>query len=412
MQKCFLVTNKVTQIRDYLEHRSIVEVVEERRALAELDLAHLGIVDVDKLLYIYYASDDGDLAFRTDLNMLRQLLSSPFFNASEGIFILVDTENPMIEDLIRSACRDTELTGPRLTTIHHKGALTLSDVSVYVAGTALGTQTSSSYRAVYVREEDSEEHARFADVADGLESILPVLTDQYAMYKKRAEVEAMSSSRNVSETFLRPQVMRNFAVRPTPIIRQWRAFVISGTQYTKFENAAHYLSEYFTRVGNRCMIINMTTSASTRINIEGARMLNITELANRDSMVEKVAILNCKYTQLGFVAEMLDNLIGVNYYIFVCDPEDYSEVSAFLAPLCEQLYCSYVLHFTEDAVQDYLATGAAATTVFLSRAVLFKPFEVTKYRSEFEGTRVAEFFLNDVDTTDFYECATGGGLSE
>lgn len=410
MQKCFLVSNKVTQVRDYLEHRSIVEIEEEHRSLTELDLTRLGIIDIDKFIYIYYGSDDGDLAFRSDLNIFRQLLSSAFFHTSEGIFILVDCQNPMLEDLIKSACRDSNLLGAKLDIIHHTGMLTFSDVSKYVSGSAFGSQTTSSYKAVYIREEDSQERERFVNSGDGMDSILPVLTDQYAMYKKRAEVEAISSARNVTETFLRPQVLQNFQRRPTPSFQQWNAFLLTGLEYTEFTRGVDYLLDYYGRVGYRCMVVDLTATPSIRVNIAGSHQYTLSEIQVRGSFSERFGYLHCRYNQLGFVVEMLDNIEGVNAHIFVCERQQYGVLREFLTPLCSNLYCNYVTHFCEDAIKDYLTEDVQATTLFLSQATIYRPFKIQEYREAFKGTRVASFALDDIDTTDYYECATGGGL--
>lgn len=410
MQKCFLVSNKVTQVRDYLEHRSIIEVEEEHRNLSELDLTRLGIIDIDKFLYIYYGSDDGDLSFRTDLNIFRQLLSSAFFHTSEAIFILVECQNPMLEDLIKSACRDSNLIGAKLDIIHHTGMLTFSDVSKYVSGSAFGSQTTSSYKAVYIREEDSQERERFVNSADGMDSILPVLTDQYAMYKKRAEVEAVSSARNVTETYIRPQILQNFSKRPTPVIQQWNAFLLTGLEYTEFTRGVGYLLDYYGRVGYRCMVVDVTSTPSIRVDSAGARNYSVGEIQVRNSFSERFGYLKCRYNQLGYVVEMLDNIEGVNTYIFVCERQDYRTLREFLSPLCSNLYCNYVTHFCEEAVQDYLREDVTSTTLFLSQATIYRPFKIQKYRDDFKGTRVASFALDDIDTTDYYECATGGGL--
>lgn len=411
MQKCFLVSNKATQVREYLEHRSIIEVLEEHRSLQELDLQHLGIVDVDKFIFLYYATDDGDLAFRSDLNVLRQLLNSPFFRADEGIFVLVDCENPMLEDLIHSACRDTNFVGSKLEVIHHSGALTLNDVSKYIAGTVLGSQTTSSYKAVYIREEETEERERYANVGDGMETILPVLTDHYTMYKRRAEVEAVSSSRVVTDAYTRPQVLRDFTKLGHPTIKQWTAFLLSGVRYTQFENGVNYLIEYFTRVGHRCLVVDITNSKSVNIILPGAKLFDVGGISTKTSFIEQVGYLKCRYNQLGYVVEMLDNIEGVNTYIFVCDADAYPELKEYLDPLCSTLYADFVTHFTEDAVQDYLSMGVSSTAVFLSRAVMYRKFSLDNYKQDFEGQRVALFQLEDVDTTDFYECTIGGGFS-
>lgn len=408
MQRAFLVANKTTQIKEYLEHRSIIEIFEEHRSLTELDLMHLGIIDVNKFIYLYYASDDGDLAFRSDLNVLRQLLSSAFFHADEGMFILIDCKNPMLEDLINSACRDSNFIGPKLTIIHHSGALTFSDVSKYIAGVVVGEQTISSYRSVYVREADTEERERFDSQAnDGLTSVLPVLTDQYTMYRKRSDVEAISSGRVVTDVAHRPQTLKNFAKIVAPAVNQWSAFLVSGEPYSRFEESATYLTEYLARVGLRSLVVNVTTRPLSIVR-QGAALVQLKDIMNRRSFVEKVGYLDCRFNQLGFAIEMMDNIEGVNSHVFVCDSEDFGAVQELLRPLCRTLYSDFVTHFTEDAVKAYLEMGVKATTVFLSTAVAYNEFTLPVYREAFAGTRVAAFPLTEVDTTDFYECATGG----
>ena len=409
MQRCFLVSNKTTQVQQYLEHRSIIEVTEEHRSLSELDLAHLGIVDVDKFIYIYYGSDDGDLAFRSDLNILRQLLASPFFNTSEGIFILVDCQNPMLEDLIHSACRDTNLIGTKLEVIHHSNVLTLNDVSKYITGTTFGTNTNSTYKNVYIKEADLDERERYSNDSTGIDTVLPVLTDQYTMYCKRAEVEAISSSRQVFDSYTRLQILRDFTKLGTPTVHRWNTFLLSGELYTKFPRGTNNLLDYFKRVGIRCLVIDLTHRMSSAVAIPDARHYTLSELSQRGTFSEQAALIKCRYNQLGYVIEMLDNIEGANRHIFVCDSEDYCECKEYLAPLCNSLYTNYVTHYAEDAVQDYLALGVKSTTLFLSTEVRHVEFDLFKYKEDFAGQRVALFGDESVDTTDFYECAIGGG---
>ena len=408
MQKCFLVSNKVTNVREYLEHRSIVEVVEEHRSLTELDLTHLGIIDVDKLIYIYYESDDGDLAFRSDLNVLRQLLSSPFFHTSEGIFILVDCKNPMLEDLIHSACRETNLIGARLNVIHHSNVLTLSDVSRYITGSVFGTTTTSSYKAVYIKEGETAERDRYANDTTGIDTVLPVLTDQYSMYKRRAEVEAVSSSRQVSDISTRPQILRDFTQLGTATIKRWSAFLWSGEPYTKFEYGVNNLIDYFSRIGVRCVVVDATSRRSSEVHIVDAKLYSLQEMRQRGTFSEAAALIKCRYNQLGYVVEMLDNIEGASQYIFVCDSEDFMICREYLVPLCEILHANYVTHYSEDAVQDYIASGFIATTLFLSEAVKREDFNIYNYKEDFGDQRVALFTLENLDAVDFYECAIGG----
>lgn len=408
MQKCFLVSNRSTQVREYLENRSIIEVVEEYKTLSELDLERLGIVDVDKFVYIYYGADDADWVFRSDLNMLRQLLRSAFFHVDEGIFILVDCQNPMLEDFIYAACKDSNLTKEKLDIHHHKGALMLNDVSTYIIGSAFGTQTSSSYKTVYIKEKEEEERERFANVSQGVDSILPILTDQYSMYKKRAEVEAIRSSRFVTDIYERPQKIRGFAEHKEATIKQWRAFILSGKEFTGFEFGAAYLTEYLSKVGERCLIIDLSDCNVGSTITAPIKVLGLSDIRVTTSFAEYVGLLKCEYFQLGYVMELLDNVESADVLLFVCDWDEYMGLIRYITPICEELYCDFVTHYLEEAVLWFLREGIEATTLFLSTASIVREFDIYKYRDSFKNTRVALFTVDDIDSTDFFECAVGG----
>ena len=136
MQRAYLVINKDTQIAGYLTQRSILDVVDERRSLTDLDLNNMPIVDVERLIIIFYDLADGGLSFRAEMNALRNLLSSAFFNADTMTAILVNIEDPMTEDIINSAIRDSKLSHGNLEVIHHDGTLMFSDVGNYQIGRA------------------------------------------------------------------------------------------------------------------------------------------------------------------------------------------------------------------------------------------------------------------------------------
>lgn len=408
MQKCFLVANKATQVSEYLSHRSIVEVTEEHRSLVELNLDRLGIIDVDKFIYLYYATDDGDLAFRSDLNVFRQLLGNAFFHTTEAIFILVGCDNPMLEDLIHSACRNSDLAGAKLNIIHHSGTLTLNDVSRYIAGFTVGAQTQSSYKSVFIREEDSDEKERYSSESSGLEAVLPVLTDHYAMYKRRADIEAVSSARVVTDVRNRPQILHNFARIEKPTIKRWSAFLLSGSPYTKFELGARYLTEYLARVGLRCVVVDISGGARSHVSIPDSRTLTLGELSEKMAMAEQIGYLRCRPNQLGYLVSMLDNLDGVSVLIVVCNEREYTYVYDLILPLCSTLNRDFVIHHCEYAVLDYLDSGLRSTTVFLSSAAVEENFDIMKYKDSFDGQRVALFETVQPDTTEFYECAIGG----
>lgn len=408
MQKCFLVSGKNTMIRDYFTRRSIMEVVDERRNLSDIDLNNMGIVDIDKFIYIYYGSDDYDMSFRADLNVLRQMLNSPFFHADDGIFILVDGTNAMLEDYIKSACRGTSFVGNHLRVIHHKGALTLNDISGYMSGDVYGEDVVSSYRTVYIRESDNEEHDRFLNSSSDLQMILPVLTDQYAMYAKRAKVEALSSATTISEPTVRPQFLQDFTVTPKASVKRWNAFLISGDLYTNFQLGVKYLTSYFGKMGLRTAVVDLTDRFSNHIELPNSRLYSLPELRSTSTFAEQSAFIRAKFSNLGYVFEMIENIEGVAVYLFVCEPEKVKELQSYLTPICDKLYTNYTTHYCEESLQDFLASNLEVSTLFLSNMNINKAFNIEVYRESFKDVRVAWMFQEDIaDLTAYYNNALG-----
>lgn len=408
MESCFLVSNKSTKVRDYLEHRSIMSVEEEHKSLTELNIQRMNIIDVDVMLYIYYNSDDQDLQFRSDLNILRQLLGTVYFNVDRAIFLLIDCDNPMLEDLVHSACKNSTLIGDKLEVIHHSGSLTLNDVSRYVTGSTVGSTTSSSYKSVYIREGDSEETERFnSQISDSILSVLPVLTDSYSMYKKRAEVESLSAGVIVNEPYQRPQSIKSFPKYRQPVGHQWKAFLISGDEFTGFERSVEYIIDYTHRVGLRALVVDLYSTGEPKVDLRGLCNIPLTSITSRQAFEEKAAYIRTRFNQLGFVVENLSNIEGADVYIFLCTADDYPIIQNFLLPLCQKLYSDFVTHFTEEGLKHYLSRGIKSTTLYLSRKVASEQFDISKYKPDFTGTRVAEFQLDYVDSTEFYELAVG-----
>ena len=407
MQKAYLVSNKDTAVAEFLARRSIMEVVEERRSLSDVDLDHLGIIDVNKFLYIYYGSDDGGLSFRTDLNIMRQLLRSAFFHADSAMFILVNNNDPLLEDLILAACRDTTFQGSNLDIIHHSGALVLNNVAEYLTGDVFGDVVKSTYRSVYIREADSEERNRYAESSDTLERVMPMLTDQWGMYKRRAAVESLSSSMIYSELLQKPQIFDDFPTQLRDSDKGMTSVVLSGDRYTKFGVGAEYLVQYFSRVGVRVFIIDMTGIKSNHVDSAYSKQVSIVDIQSQMGFEEMSAKLKCNVSQLGYVMEMLENVRGVGVYVFVCDRNDFAKVSEFVGMISTRNFKCFTTHFCEEALTDLISGVLDVNTVFLSTDGIYREFDITKYRENFDGIRVARFESSGIDATAFYESIFG-----
>lgn len=412
MQRCFLVTNKETPIASYLQHRSIMEVTEEHRSLMEVNMEQLQIVDVDKLLYIYYPTDDGDLSFRSDMNALRVLLSSAFFHVTEALFILVNSGNPLLEDLIYSALRDSSLPRDKIEIVQHSGSLMLSEVGKYVSGSAVGQTTTSSYKDVYIREADKEEQERYGNTASDISSVLPVLTDMASLYAQRAGVEAISAGRVVSETAERPQEVSDFSRVNVSTAKSTTAFVVSGEQWTESERAIGYFVNYYNIAGTRCLIVNFNKELFIGNYAGQCTQLDLMDIKSPITPELSVSVLDVRFNQIGYVIEFLRNIRGVEHYIFNVRDEDFVTACRLFQQLHETVYTLYISHYTVESVQRYLARGYKTTALFMSFEHFKKDFDLQAFKQDLHGTVVAVFPTEDVDYIEFYNFATGGGRDE
>lgn len=413
MQRCFLVVNKETPIANYLQHRSIMEITEEHRSLTEINMEHLQIVDVDKFLYIYYPTDDGDLSFRSDMNAMRVLLSSAFFHVTEALFILVNSENPLLEDLIYSALRESSLTRDKIEIVQHTGTLMLSEVGKYVSGSAVGQTTVSSYKEVYIREADKEEQERYDNgTGSDIASVLPVLTDMAALYSQRANVEAISAGRVVSEPSDRPQIVSEFSRTSTKATRTTHAFIVSGERWTEGERAVSYLVNYYNIAGTRCLIINFNSDIYIGDYAGECTQLNVMDIKVPVTPELAISALDARFTQVGYVIEFLQNVRGVDNYIINVAPGDFSKAVRLAQQMFEVVYTVYVAHYNLKSVRDYLAAGLKTTALFLSFEHFKKDFNLQAFKQDLKSTVVAAFPTEDVDYIEFFNFATGGGTDE
>ena len=412
MQKCFLVANKETQIANYLGHRSIIDVTEEHRSLTEINLEKIEIVDVDKFLYIYYQTDDSDLSFRSDMNALRALMASAFFHVSEVLFILVNNENPLMEDLIHSALRDAPIGRDKIEIVHHTGSLMLADVGKYISGAAAGQAANSSYRDVYIREADKEEKERYENYGSDIDSVLPVLTDMASLYSQRAGVEALSSGRVVNDPFMRPQLVTNFSKLSVSTNRTLDTFVVSGERWTGFERVCEYLIEYFTSVGQRCLVINLSGSSNVVSLLPNSSVLELMDIRNPMTPEKAIAVISGRFDQFGYILQFLQNIKGIEQYIINVSSEDFIATCNLVAQLSKDVHSAFVAHYREDSVQEFIRCGFRSTVLFLSFEKLKEDFALQAYKEYFKDMLVAQFPTEDVDYVEVYNFAMGGYRNE
>ena len=265
----YLVVNRETQVQEFLTRRSIMDIKAEHRALTELDLTHLEIIDVDKFIYIYYASADSEIAFRTDLNIYRQLLESPFFHADESVFILVGAETANIDDLIRAAARNGK-DKTQLRIIHHSGQLQLNDVLRYLVGSVFGNEVTTLYKDVFIREADKEERERFEPKGGDVREIIPSLTDTYTSYHQKVKVEA---GRIISESNELPHTVDDFSPVNLPKEKTFDTFLITGDMFSMYHLAVGFLATYFESCGKRTLIVDARNEPLFTLSVPDSKKL-------------------------------------------------------------------------------------------------------------------------------------------
>lgn len=409
MQRAYLVINKETQIASYLQHRSILDVQTEQRTLTSLNINNMPIVDVERLVIIFYNTDDEGLSFRAEMNALRNLLASAFFNADSMTIILVNIDDPLAEDLVHSATRDSKLTNDKVEIIHHNGTLMFSNVGEYIAGAAIGQQTSSSFKSVYIREADKEEKDRYENTPgeDGIDTILPALTDMATLYRQRAHVEAISAGRNVRETAVRPETVEDFTRTGAPKIKTYPLFVVSGEAFTKPERATRYLVDYTRVVGRRILVINTDTTVDLTPMLEDSTEITLGSIKVQSTPPAPVAVLNIRFNQLSYVFQFLNNILGIAEVIFNVELEDYVQMCKFADQLSNEVSKVYIAHFNKKSVETFISKAIPATAIFLTFELFQEDFGLQSYKKELKRCIVGKFPTEEVDVIEFRDLSTG-----
>lgn len=409
MQRAYLVINKETQIASYLTHRSILDIQEERRTLTTLNLNNMPIVDVERFVIIFYQTDDEGLSFRAEMNALRNLLSSAFFNADSLTVILVNVEDPLVEDLVHSATRDSKLVGDKVEIIHHTGTLMFSNVGEYIAGAAVGQQSSSSFRSVYIREADKEEKDRFENAQGdgGLDTILPALTDMATLYKQRAHVEAISAGRTVHENATRPEVVDDFSRIDAGTTKTYPLFVVSGENFTGYERATKYLVDYTRVIGRRILVVNTDNTVDLPALLEDCIEIPIGSVKVQSTPASPVAVLQVRFNQLSYVVQFLSNILGIEEIIFNVAIEDYVQMCKFADQMSNDVSKVYIAHFHKRSVENFISKAIPATAIFLTFELFQSDFGLQGYKKELKRCIVGKFPTEEVDVIEFRDLATG-----
>lgn len=400
----YLVVNRETQVQEFLTRRSIMDIKAEHRALTELDLTHLEIIDVDKFIYIYYASADSEIAFRTDLNIYRQLLESPFFHADESVFILVGAETANIDDLIRAAARDGK-DKTQLRIIHHSGQLQLNDVLRYLVGSVFGNEVTTLYKDVFIREADKEERERFEPKGGDVREIIPSLTDTYTSYHQKVKVEA---GRIISESNELPHIVDDFSPVNLPKEKTFDTFLITGDMFSMYHLAVGFLATYFESCGKRTLIVDARNEPLFTLSVPDSKKLHWSEIFSKVSTVESTVIVDIRYEQFGLAVENFVNFSDYSQLIVLTDSIDqFEHLREFVVPFSNEVISTFVTHYTKECLEGFIKSGIEVTSLMLNPSFLHDNVDVQEYKDKLSKFAVSCFPTEDLDPVDFYNCTTG-----
>ena len=131
MLSAYLVVNKPSTAAEYLEKHNILHIEHYSTSLSTRDIND-SIIDVDKLLYIYYGDVPDDTMFKADLSTLRNRLESAYFTCRSFLFILVKAR-PDLPDYIHAALDRFHFDDDKLEIIVHDKELMLPELSNYIS---------------------------------------------------------------------------------------------------------------------------------------------------------------------------------------------------------------------------------------------------------------------------------------
>lgn len=392
MLTAILISNKETPIRDYLVTNSLFEVTAEERSISNLN--RMEIIDVDKLIYIFYNTDD-IISFKTDMSALRKMLDSSFFNIQSATFIFVDTDDISLENIALAASKAVSDTN----VIYHKGNLMLTDVGKYLTGKTYGKDAESSYLQVYITEASSDEKERYENKSDGIDTILPAMTDTSKIYTQRSIADSMYSTIIREKETIRPVVGSFSSYRLSQAKEDKNLLVISGDYYTDFEDSIYSITYSALSIGKRCLIVNMLDS----INIPVAgEFEKIFDLSKNFIPTQEISIVDSNMSRLAYILSNLHRVEGIDIIIIITDCEDYKDISSTMKMSEYITHSIFITHFGYKSIDKFIRDKLHLYTdcVFL-RNTIFKECDISSLKS-IESLSIARFPNSEEEFDEFY----------
>lgn len=385
MINAYLVVNKPSVAAEYLEKHNILHIVRYTSSLAAQDMND-AIIDVDKLLYIYYGEVPDDTAFKADLSILRSRLESAYFTCRSFMFILVKAR-PGLSDYIHAALDRFEYPEDKLEIIEHDRELMLPELSTYISGVTLGDTTNNSYIDVYVSEAGKEDKERYTNRMDEtIATITPTLVDEAAMYKSRIVSLSQTYDSVVSQTEAERDLMSN----TPPFSRKTMAFMdtilVAGEPFSNYTKVAVTFAEHYADIGERVLVVNLTGNSFLDLFFSPVNTPNLPDMWYRYTPEKLVTYLSAKVGDYAMILTNENNIEAVNVKIVVVPPEAFELIHRIETYSLSKLHTVYVLHKQRASFEQCINLKESIDTIIVDPTLFNDTFNIGDYRKHFVNT--------------------------
>ena len=412
MLSAYLVVNKPSTAAEYLEKHNILHIEHYSTSLSTRDIND-SIIDVDKLLYIYYGDVPDDTMFKADLSTLRNRLESAYFTCRSFLFILVKAR-PDLPDYIHAALDRFHFDDDKLEIIVHDKELMLPELSNYISGVTIGDTTKNSFIDVYITEAGKEDKERYPNVAtENLDMITPLLVDEAAMYKSRTISLAPSFDITVTQT----EKEKDFSIDTVPYSRKTIQFmetsiVVSGDTYSSYEFAALLMAEHFIDMGERVFLVDLTDVGLLPILGDNLNIISLPQLWHRYVPEKLLTYIHIKPDEYASVIANESNLDSTKYKIIVVPNNYFEQIYKIESYSLATLKSMYVLHKLRVSFDACTKFKDKLTALVVDNSVFDEDFNISSYKDAY--TNVSCVLLpqdTEYKHSFYYDCfdSSGGG---
>ena len=385
MLSAYLVVNKPSTAAEYLEKHNIMHIEHYATSLSSKDMSD-SIIDVDKLLYIYYGDVPDDTTFKADLSVLRNRLESAYFTCRSFLFILVKAR-PDLPDYIHAALDRFHYDEDKLEIIIHNKELMLPELSNYISGVTIGDTTKNSFIDVYITEAGKEDKERYYNIAtENLDMITPSLVDEAAMYKSRIVSLAPNFDINVSQV----EKEKDFSIDSMPYSRKAVQFMettilVSGDTYTSYEFASLLFARHFTDIGERVFIVDLTDVGILSILGEDLNIVTLPQLWHRYVPEKLLTYIHIKPNEYASILSNESNIDSTKYKIVVLPSAYFEQIHKVEIYSLATLYSVYVLHKTHISFDMCTKFKDKLTALVVDSSVFDENFNIGAYKEVYKN---------------------------